>query len=63
VNLVFNCIYVSINNSWLRDYFNLIFVPELELRDSTNTASSALYLELHPEKNDSEGRLRTKLFD
>jgi hypothetical protein len=46
--------------AWL-DWCNLIgiqitttykihFVPELELKDSTNTASSASYLELCPEK-------------
>jgi hypothetical protein len=49
--------------AWLREYFDPIFVPELELKDSTNTASSASYLELYSEKIDSEGRLRTKLFD
>ena len=41
---------VSLNNSWLREYVNSIFVPELELKDSTHTASSASYIELHPEK-------------
>jgi hypothetical protein len=35
---------------YLREYFDTIFVPELELKDSTNTASSASYLELCPEK-------------
>jgi hypothetical protein len=30
--------------------FNPIFVPELELKDTTNTTSSASYIELHPEK-------------
>ena len=41
---------VSLNIAWLREYFDPTFVPELELKDSTNTASSASYLELHPEK-------------
>jgi hypothetical protein len=41
---------VSLNIAWLREYFHPIFVPELELKDSTNTASSASYLELYPEK-------------
>ena len=52
LNLVLNCIYglFSLNNSLLREYFNPIFVPELELKDTTNTASSASYFELHPEK-------------
>jgi hypothetical protein len=35
---------------WLREYVHPIFVPELELSDSTNTAISASYLELYPEK-------------
>jgi hypothetical protein len=47
-----NCIYgfFSLNNSLLREYFNHIFVPDLEQKDTTNTTSSASYLELHPEK-------------
>jgi hypothetical protein len=52
-----------IQTVWLREYFDPTFIPELELKDSTNTASSASYLELYPEKNYSEDRLRTKLFD
>jgi hypothetical protein len=55
---------VSLNIAWLREYFDPILVPELELKDSTNTASSASYLELYPEKlTVREGRLRTTLFD
>jgi hypothetical protein len=47
-----NCIYgfFSLNNSLLREYFNPIFVPELVQKVTTNTSSSASYLELHPEK-------------
>jgi hypothetical protein len=41
---------VSLNNAWLRKYVNPIFVPELELTNSKNTASSVSYLELHPDK-------------
>jgi hypothetical protein len=42
--------FLSLNNSRLREYFNPIFVPELELKDTSNTTSSASYIELHPEK-------------
>jgi hypothetical protein len=50
--LVLNCIYgfFSLNDSRLREYVNPIFVPDLELKDTTTTASSASYLELHPEE-------------
>jgi hypothetical protein len=41
---------VSLYNALLREYFNLIFVPELGLKDTTNTASPPSYLELHPVK-------------
>jgi hypothetical protein len=42
----FSTVYtVSLNIAWLREYFDPIFVPELDLKDSTNTASSASYLE------------------
>jgi hypothetical protein len=34
----------------LREYFDPIFVPELELKDFTNTAISASYPEIYPEK-------------
>jgi hypothetical protein len=40
---------VSLNIASLREYFDPIFVPELELKDSIDTASSASYLELYPE--------------
>jgi hypothetical protein len=49
--LIFNYIYTaSLNIAWLREYFDPIFVLELELKDSINTASPASYLELYPEK-------------
>jgi hypothetical protein len=41
---------ISLNIAWLREYFDPICVPELELKDSTNTASSASYIEICPEK-------------
>jgi hypothetical protein len=40
--------------------FNQMF--ELEIKDTTDTDRSASYLDLHLEI-DSEGRLRTKLYD
>ena len=39
-----------------------IYPIELEIKDTTDTDTSALYLDLHLEI-DSEGRLRTKLYD
>jgi hypothetical protein len=41
-----SCIYIA----WLRELFDPIFVPELELKDSTKTAISASFPELYPEK-------------
>jgi hypothetical protein len=55
--LVLQCIYgfFSLNNSCLREYFNPMFVLELELKDSTNTTTSASYLELHNQRNLQSG--------
>ena len=39
-----------------------IYPNELEIKDTTDTDGSALYLDLHLEIK-SEGRLRTKLYD
>ena len=52
LNLVLHwiCGFFSLNNAWLREYCNPMVVPELEQKDTTNTTSSASYLELHPEK-------------
>jgi hypothetical protein len=41
---------ISLNIAWVGEYFDPICVPELELQEHTNTASSASYLELCPEK-------------
>jgi hypothetical protein len=40
----------------------LMVTIELEIKDNTDTDMSASYLDLHLEI-DSEGRLRTKLYD
>jgi hypothetical protein len=50
---------LSLNNSNLGDFVDCI---EVEIKGTTYTARSASYLDLHLEI-DSEGRLRTKLYD
>ena len=52
----------SLNNSRFGDFVDRIYPIELEIKDSTDTDRSASYLDLHLEI-DSEGRLRTKLYD
>ena len=44
------------------DFVDRTYPIELEIKDTTDTDRSALYLVLHLEI-DSEGRLRTKLYD
>jgi hypothetical protein len=44
------------------DFVDRIYPIELEIKDTTHTDTSASYLDLHLEI-DSEGRLRTKLYD
>ena len=53
---------LSLNNSKFGDYVDRIYPNELEIKDTTDTARSASYLDLHLEI-DNEGRLRTKLYD
>ena len=53
---------LSLNNSRLGDFVDHIYSIELEIKDATYTNRSASYLDLHLEI-DSEGRLRTKLYD
>ena len=52
----------SLNNSRLGDFVDRIYPIELEIKDTTDTDRSASYIDLHL-KIDSEGRLRTKLYD
>jgi hypothetical protein len=47
---------------WFGDFVDRIYPIELEIKDTTDTDSSASFLDLHLEI-DSEGRLRTKLYD
>jgi hypothetical protein len=51
---------LSLNNSRLGDCVARIYLIELEIKDITDRSAS--YLDLHLEI-DSEGRLRTKLYD
>jgi hypothetical protein len=53
---------LSLNNSRFGDFVDRICPIELEIKDTTDTARSASYLDLHLEIN-SEWRLRTKLYD
>ena len=53
---------LSLNNSRLGDFVDRIYLIELEIKDTTDIDRSASYLDLHLEI-DSDGRLRTKLYD
>jgi hypothetical protein len=52
---------LSLNNSKFCDFVDRIYLIELEINDTADT-DTASYLDLHLEI-DSEGRLRTKLYD
>jgi hypothetical protein len=53
---------LSLNNFRFCDFVDRIYPIEFEIKDITDTDTSASYLDLHLE-TDSEGRLRTKLYD
>jgi hypothetical protein len=53
---------LSLNNSRFGDFVDRVYPIEFEIKDTTYTDRSASYLDLHLEI-DSEGRLRTKLYD
>ena len=53
---------LSLNNSRLGDFIDRIYPIELEIKDTTDTDTSVSYIGIHLEI-DSEGRLRTKLYD
>jgi hypothetical protein len=53
---------LPLNNSRFGDFVDRIYPIELEIKDTTNTYKSASNLDLHL-NIDSEGRLRTKLYD
>jgi hypothetical protein len=56
------CDVLSLNNSRFGDFVDRIYPIELEIKDTTDTDRSASYFNLHLEV-DSDGRLRTKLYD
>ena len=51
---------LSLNNSKFGEYVEQIYPFDLEVKDTTDTAKSVSYLDLHLEI-DNEGRLKTKL--
>jgi hypothetical protein len=53
---------LSLNNSRFGDFVNRIYPIDLEIKDTTDIDRSGSYFDLHL-KIDSEGRLRTKLYD
>ena len=53
---------LSINNSRFAEFLPLIYPPELEVKETTDTASSASFLDLYLEFDDS-GQLSTKMYD
>ena len=53
---------LSINNSRFAEYLPLIYPPELEIKETTDTASSASFLDLYLEFDDS-GQLITTICD
>jgi hypothetical protein len=44
---------LSINNSRLAEFLPLIYPPELEVKETTDTASSASFLDIYLEFDDS----------
>ena len=53
---------LSLNNSRFGDFVDRIYLIELEIKDAIDTDRSASYLDIQLDI-DSEGRLRTKLYD
>ena len=53
---------LSLNNYRFGDFVDRINPIELKIKDTTDTARSASYIDLHLEI-DSKGRLRRKLYD
>ena len=52
---------LSINNSRFAEFLPLIYPPELEVKEITDTASSASFLDLYLEFDDS-GQISTKIY-
>ena len=63
-NLTFRYIanVISLNNSRFSDYLSMIYLPELEIKETTESSSSASYLDIFLEF-DPNGHLSTRLYD
>ena len=53
---------LSINNSRFAEFLPLIYPPELEVKETTDAASSVSFLDLYLEFDDSS-QLSTKIYD
>jgi hypothetical protein len=53
---------LSINNSRFAEFLPLIYPPELEVKETTDTASFASFLDLYLEFDDSS-QISTKIYD
>ena len=53
---------LSMNNPNFKDYLHLIYPSELEIKETTDTSTSASYLDLFL-YIDNTGRLKLKLYD
>ena len=53
---------LSINNSRFAEFLPLIYPPELEVKETTDTASSASFFDLYLEFDDSD-QLSTNIYD
>ena len=53
---------LSINNSRFAEFLPLIYPPELEVKENTDSASSASFVDIYLEIDDS-GHLSTKMYD
>ena len=54
--------FLSINNSRFAEFIPLLYPPELEVKETTDTASSASFLDLYLEFDDS-GQINAKIYD
>jgi len=53
---------MPLKHSTLSDFVDRLYSIKFEIKDVTDTARSASYLDIHLEIN-SDGRLKTKLYD
>ena len=53
---------LSLNNPQFKDYLHLIYPSELEIKETTDTPTSASYLDLYLYIDDS-GHLKSKIYD